>query len=147
MGDLKMTKEKKQKIAELRQAWKKHYLNKYMDMWIRNFEAEGLTEEESDFILKSFWFQGCAAAIRFEGGVLGYVQVAPQDWNVYNFPTAGVPINNRGVPYIRQTFLRNAFLKTAKSGARSQKSSASEYWKRTLCLAPYFALVSSLYRL
>ena len=40
-----MTKEKKQKIAELRQAWKNHYLNKYMDMWIRNFEAEGLTEE------------------------------------------------------------------------------------------------------
>lgn len=111
-----MTKEKKQKIAELRQAWKNHYLNKYMDMWIRNFEAEGLTEEESDFILKSFWFQGCAAAIRFEGGVLGYVPVAPQDWNVYNFPTAGVPVNNRGVPYIRQTVLRNAVIQNSEVG-------------------------------
>ena len=111
-----MTKEKKQKIAELRQAWKNHYLNKYMDMWIRNFEAEGLTEEESDFILKSFWFQGCAAAIRFEGGVLGYVPVAPQDWNVYNFPTAGVPVNNRGVPYIKQTVLRNAVIQNDEVG-------------------------------
>ena len=111
-----MNKDRKASIEALRKDWKNHYLNKYMDMWIRNFEPEGLTEEEADFILKSFWFQGSCAAIRFEGGVLGYVPVAPQDWNVYNFPTAGVPINNRGVPYIKQRVLRNGVIQNKDTG-------------------------------
>lgn len=117
MGDFS---EKKACIYE-RSKWKAFYEDKYRELFLNRWQFEGLTKQQRLYILKKVWFGDsnlCAFSIinekeSFMGALppedlrilgenvgLGFAPFAPSTYSIYDYPSTGLIINERGAPYI-----------------------------------------------
>lgn len=88
-------------INEVRLNLKRTYDNKYYNMFIHQFKWNGLTPEESDYVMRCFWDKGTVAAFKVKHtDKLAYTAWATQKWNMYDFPEEVTLINKWSVPFM-----------------------------------------------
>lgn len=84
-----------QSSKERRNSLYNFYSNKFLNMFINKYEWGGLTPEERDFIMKSYYNKGCISAINNKTIGLIYVNFAPYMFNIYNYPVSAMPIKTQ----------------------------------------------------
>ena len=114
-----MSEKKESEIA--RRKWTKYYRDKYRSLFINRWEINGLSKEQRIYILKKIWYGEsnlCAFSIinekeSFMGALppeelailgenfgLGFAPFAPSTYSIYDYPSTGLIVNERGAPYI-----------------------------------------------
>lgn len=98
------------------------YDEKYFNLWLNSYKSTGLSRDQREYIMRKFWEMGGVAAFAiiaptknfmgvnatsFSDGLIGFAPYAPQAFNMYNFPTEFLLINERGVPYIPGRVMKN----------------------------------------
>ena len=97
------------------------YREKYFNLWLNSWKFKGLSRNQREFVMRRLWSDGQVAAFDMDAthkeflisqtpaqkeqagdanALLGFAPFAPQAFDMYNYPTAVILINNRGVPYI-----------------------------------------------
>lgn len=81
----------------------KNYLRRYFfDLFSSTWVADGLTQQEHDYIMGKLYYLGHVCAFKFEGiEDVGFGDFSVFDWNLYNYPIHAQPVVNRytrGVP-------------------------------------------------
>lgn len=91
----------KQTIDDLRISTKTVYVNKYFNLFLSNWEWNGLSLEQSDYIMRKFWANGTVAAfpIKFTDEI-GFTAYAVSKYNMYDFPEVVNLVNKWQVPFI-----------------------------------------------
>lgn len=119
--DIKKTAEDKTLSAT------RFYETLYYGMFLNGFEFPELDQEQSHYLLKQMWKNGCVDAFILEGtipdktvqssqtnsskssialegeypnGLLVLTPFATSQWNIYDFPTLVMPINTRAATFI-----------------------------------------------
>ena len=84
-------------------------INKYYNLFMNRFSFN-LSNEQKDFLLRSFWGRGKIAAFKLRSigeedntNYLVFTDYAPSEYNIYDFPTKVTLINKRGVRFIPST--------------------------------------------
>lgn len=91
----------KRDIKALRRETINTLLNKYYNIYMDNFEIEGLEAEPIDYVLRNFWALGTLAAFKIKiADEVGFTTYAATRWNMYDFPEECNLINKRNVPFI-----------------------------------------------
>lgn len=102
----------KSKFNIMRIDYENMYFNKYYNLFMNNFKFEGLSEEQTDFILRKFWSEGSIAAFvakdtqgaeGYPNGMLVLCLFAPNSYNLYDWPITVTLTNTRGMSYIPNT--------------------------------------------
>lgn len=114
-----MSEKKDAEIA--RRKWTKYYRDKYRSLFINRWEIKGLSKEQRLYLLKKIWHGEsnlCAFSIingkeSFMGALspeelsilgdnfgLGFAPFAPSTYSIYDYPSTGIIVNERGAPYI-----------------------------------------------
>lgn len=98
------------------------YDEKYFNLWLNSYQWKGISRDQREYIMRKFWENGTVASFpiiepdkkfmgvdaeSFSDGLIGFATYAPQMFNMYNFPTEVILINERGVPYIPSTPQKN----------------------------------------
>lgn len=87
-------------------------MNKYYNLFVNDFEIDGVGYQEKNFILKRFWSEGRIATFIIKGtknskeypnGLLAFTDFAPCEYNIYDYPVKCTLINKKGVPFIPHT--------------------------------------------
>lgn len=107
--------------AYARRKWKRYYEDKYRELFINRWEIKGVSKSQRLYLLKKIWFGNselCAFSIinkddGFMGALppedleilgenpgLGIAPFAPSTYSIYDYPSTGLIINERGAPYI-----------------------------------------------
>lgn len=87
------------------------YRERYFNLYLNSYKWNGVNREEREFIMRKFWETGSVASFRIFDDLVGYASFVPQEFNIYNFPTKVILVNNRGVNYIPQKALYTGVLK------------------------------------
>ena len=97
------------------------YDEKYFNLWLDSYDWKGITREQREYLMRKFWELGevaCFPIIKpnknflgvnsqaFSDGLSGFAPYSAMTFNMYNFPTQVLLINERGVPYIPNTAQR-----------------------------------------
>ncbi len=110
------------KDAEIiRRKWLKYYRDKYRELFLNRWTINGLSKEQRLYLLKKIWngesglcafsiinardeFMGALPpedlAILGENFGLGFAPFAPSTFSIYDYPSTGLIVNERGAPYI-----------------------------------------------
>ncbi len=98
------------------------YNDKYFNLFLNSYKWNGISRDQREYIMRKFWEIGsvCAFSIikpnkeflgvtaeSFSDGLIGFATFAPQNFNMYNYPTRVLAINERGVPYIPSKLLKS----------------------------------------
>jgi len=91
------------------------YDERYFNLWLNSYKISGLSNDQREYVMRRFWQDGMVSAFAiikptqkflgsdaesFSDGLIGFAPFAPQNYNMYNYPTNVLLINERGVPYI-----------------------------------------------
>ena len=91
----------RQDISRLRTQVSNMLTNKYFNLWMDSFEFEGISPEQSDYLMKQFWAVGSIAAFKIKHlDEVGFAPYAVQRYNMYDFPEEVILINKRNIPLI-----------------------------------------------
>ena len=90
------------------------YKNKFLNMFINKYEWSGIDAQERDFIMKSYFYDGCIGALDNKNIGLIYVKFAPGMYNVYNFPIEATPIKPQDYPGTLGELIPSKMLKVNK---------------------------------
>lgn len=105
----KSFKELEKKVLTSFEATKNFIINKYYNLFMNNYEIEGVDYEQKDYILRKLWGEGSIACFKIketEGaadhpqGLLVFTQFSPLMYNLYDYPIEVTLINTRGVNFI-----------------------------------------------
>ena len=111
MPKIKYSKQRESSKA-IRQAFKFFYQNKFFNKWMNLLELEGLNYQQSEFIMRKFWFEGTIACSHPTNIPEGLKDAMKEDsiiftpwcvdgiYNIYDYPIKALPINLRGVDFI-----------------------------------------------
>lgn len=103
---------KRQSTAQIREAFKNHYINKFFNIWMNKFKFEGLNYQQIDYIMRKFWSEGTIACTRpvgipnnlgidmKEDSIIFTPWVMNGLYNIYDFPTEARCINTRAVNFV-----------------------------------------------
>ena len=111
MPKIKYSKQRENSQA-IRQAFKFFYQNKFFNKWMNLIEFEGLNYQQTEFIMRKFWFEGTIACSYPTNIPEGLKDAMKEDsiiftpwcvdgiYNIYDYPIKALPINLRGVDFI-----------------------------------------------
>lgn len=108
MAKLKVLRNEKSP-AQIRSETYWFYINKYYSLFMNRYKIDGVDYQAKDFILRQMWGTGTIAAFLLAGsvgseeqpnGLVVFTPYAPNDWNIYDFPTSVTLINKKGVKWI-----------------------------------------------
>jgi len=111
MPKIKYSKQRENSQA-IRQAFKFFYQNKFFNKWMNLLEFEGLNYQQTEFIMKKFWYEGTISCSHPTNIPEGLMDAMKEDsiiftpwcvdgiYNIYDYPIKALPINLRGVDFI-----------------------------------------------
>lgn len=96
----------------MRREYKHFYQNKYYNVWMSNYEIEGLDYQQNEYLFRNLWAMPSLASFIIKGtegstdypkGIPCLCPYAPAMYNIYDYPTHCTLINKRGVKFIPST--------------------------------------------
>lgn len=109
---IKYNKVKQKNSSAIRTSFENYYINKFFNMWMNKIELDGLNYQQSEFIMKKFWFEGTIACSEPVGIPKDLIELMDEDrviftpwvvsglYNIYDYPIKALPVNLRGVAFI-----------------------------------------------
>ena len=80
------------------------YYNKFRSLFFTSFKWEGLSSDQTKYIMRKFWYEGNIAIGAIKGTDEFYLcPYAPSRYNIYDLPSSVYLVNKYGVPYIPMT--------------------------------------------
>lgn len=89
---------------------KNYYMNKFYNLFMNNYDWNGIDYQQQDFIMRKFWHDGAVACFPlmagelvvtnedYPNGEMIFTSFAPAQYNIYKFPIKATPVVANATP-------------------------------------------------
>lgn len=92
----------------IRDALRENIITRTYNLWLASRVSKELSPHQILYVMRKFWHTGSVGAwplvapILNVKALLGFAEFVPESWDMFDCPTAGHLVNERGFPYIPQ---------------------------------------------